>query len=212
MKNNLSKLLLLLSLTLGFGLSGALGETKYACSEIGKKAKASVAAKPSSASSVVSKLITQYEDCVCAIVKGAIEAGGDVKSVVTAAVKVAPTKSAVVHECAVSVAPKSAKLITDSIAELLEDPDFGTDPIVVSGVYLIAPVASGGVGTGLVRQPSVEDLLGPLSAEDLEFLPQLEAELSTLALSVGDNEVLQQLLYRLLDRLTETPSTPTDPQ
>jgi len=36
MKNNLSKLLLLLSLTLGFGLSGALGETKYACSEIGK--------------------------------------------------------------------------------------------------------------------------------------------------------------------------------
>jgi len=58
----------------------------------------------------------------------------------------------------------------------------------------------------------VEDLLGPLSAEDLEFLPQLEAELSTLALSVGDNEVLQQLLYRLLDRLTETPSTPTDPQ
>lgn len=212
MKNNLFKHLLIGLFTLGFALSGAFGETKYACSEIGSKTKASVAAKPSSASSVVSSMVKKYESCVCAIVKGAIEGGGNVKSVVTAAVKAAPTKSAVIHECAVSVAPKSAKLITDSIAELLEDPDFGTDPIVVSGVYLIAPVASGGGGTGLVRQPSVEDLLGPLSAEDLEFLPQLEAELSTLALSVGDNEVLQQLLYRLLDRLTETPSTPTDPQ
>ena len=212
MKNNLFKHLLIGLFTLGFALSGAFGETKYACSEIGSKTKASVASKPSSASSVVSSMVKKYESCVCAIVKGAIEGGGNVKSVVTAAVKAAPTKSAVIHECAVSVAPKSAKLITDSIAELLEDPDFGTDPIVVSGVYLIAPVASGGGGTGLVRQPSVEDLLGPLSAEDLEFLPQLEAELSTLALSVGDNEVLQQLLYRLLDRLTETPSTPTDPQ
>ena len=80
MKNNLSKHLLALLLTLGFGLSGAFGETKYACSEIGKKAKASVAAKPSSASSVVAKLIKQHEDCVCSIVKGAIEAGGDVRA------------------------------------------------------------------------------------------------------------------------------------
>ena len=183
MKNNLSKHLLVLLLTLGFGLSGAFGETKYACSEIGKKAKASVAAKPSSASSVVSKLIKQHEDCVCAIVKGAIEAGGDVKGVVTAAVKAAPTKSAVVHECAVSVAPKSAKAISAAIDAVLGDgADFGTEPIVVSGVYLIAPVASAGGGSGF---------FGPLTAEELA--------------------AQQALIDRLLGKITETPTTPTEP-
>ena len=166
MKNNLSKHLLALLLTLGFGLSGAFGETKYACSEIGKKAKASVAAKPSSA-----------------IVKGAIEAGGDVKSVVTAAVKAAPTKSAVVHECAVSVAPKSSKAISAAIDAVLGDgADFGTEPIVVSGVYLIAPVASAGGGSGF---------FGPLTAEELA--------------------AQQALIDRLLGKITETPTTPTEP-
>ncbi|MEC8657769.1 MAG: hypothetical protein VXY33_01070 [Verrucomicrobiota bacterium] len=182
MKNNLFKHLLIGFLTAGFALAGAFGETKFACSEIGNQAKASVAAKPSSASSVVSSMIKKHESCVCAIVKGAIEGGGDVKSVVTAAVKAAPTKSAVIHECAVSAAPKSSKIITAAIDAVLGDgEDFGTEPIVVSGVYLIAPVASAGGGSGF---------FGPLTAEELA--------------------AQQELIDRLLGKLTETPTTPTD--
>ena len=101
---------MVLILAIGFGITGAFAETKYACSEIGSQAKASVKAKPSNASSVVSKLVKKYEDCVCAIVKGAIEGGGDVKNVVKAAVKASPTQSAEIHECAVAAAPKSAWL------------------------------------------------------------------------------------------------------
>ena len=106
---------MVLILAFGFGIAGAFAETKYACSEIGNQAKTSVAAKPSSASSVVAKLVKKYDDCVCAIVKGAIDGGGDVTSVVKAAVKAAPTQSAAIHECAVSAAPKSAKAISAAI-------------------------------------------------------------------------------------------------
>ncbi|MAB61052.1 MAG: hypothetical protein CMO46_11030 [Verrucomicrobiales bacterium] len=182
MKKNLFKQFMVLILAFGFGIAGAFADTKYACSEIGNQAKTSVAAKPSSASSVVAKLVKKYDDCVCAIVKGAIDGGGDVTSVVKAAVKAAPTQSAAIHECAVSVAPKSAKAISAAIDSVLGDgADFGTEPVVVSGVYLIAPVASAGGGSGF---------FGPLTAEELA--------------------AQQELIDRLLGKLTETPTTPTD--
>ena len=183
MKNNLSKHLLVLLITLGFGLSGAFAETKYDCSGVAKETKATVSAKPASAASTVKKMIGKYEDCVCSIVKAAIAGGGDVKDVVTAAVKAAPKQTAVIHECAVAASPKSAKAISAAIDAVMGGgDDFGAEPVVVSGVYLIAPVASAGGGSGF---------FGPLTAAELA--------------------AQQALIDRLLGRDTETPSTPTDP-
>ena len=183
MKNNLSKHLLVLLITLGFGLSGAFAETKYDCSGVAKETKATVSAKPASAASTVKKMIGKHEDCVCSIVKAAIAGGGDVKDVVTAAVKAAPKQTAVIHECAVAASPKSAKAISAAIDAVMGGgDDFGTEPVVVSGVYLIAPVASAGGGSGF---------FGPLTAAELA--------------------AQQALIDRLLGRDTDTPSTPTDP-
>lgn len=183
MKNSLFKhsIVILVSLGLTTVFSFA-AETKYDCSEVAEQAKAAVTAKPSSASKTVKKLVGEYEDCVCAIVKAAIAAGGDVGEIVTAAVQAAPSQTAVIHECALAVAPKSAKVISAAIDSVMgEGADFGTEPVVVSGVYLIAPVASAGGGSGF---------FGPLTAEELA--------------------AQQALIDRLLGG-TEIPSTPTDP-
>ena len=79
--------------------------------------------------------------------------------------------------------PKAIKAISAAIDAVMGDgDDFGTEPVVVSGVYLIAPVASAGGGSGF---------FGPLTAAELA--------------------AQQALIDRLLGRDTDTPSTPTDP-
>ncbi|MCH2025878.1 MAG: hypothetical protein MK172_09070, partial [Verrucomicrobiales bacterium] len=110
MKKSLSKQILVFLLSFGSLASLSIAaETKFNCSEIAKQTKAAVSAKPASAASTVKKMIGKHEDCVCSIVKAAIAGGGDVKDVVTAAVKAAPKQTAVIHECAVAASPKSAK-------------------------------------------------------------------------------------------------------
>ncbi|MDB4711964.1 hypothetical protein OAL09_01275 [Verrucomicrobia bacterium] len=184
MKKSLSKQILVFLLSFGsLAVFSIAAETKYDCSEVAKQTKAAVSAKPGAAASTVRKMISKYENCVCSIVKAAIAGGGDVKDVVTAAVKAAPKQTAVVHECAVAASPKSSKAISAAIDAVMGGgDDFGTEPVVVSGVYLIAPVASAGGGSGF---------FGPLTAAELA--------------------AQQALIDRLLGRDTDTPSTPTDP-
>tara|TARA_B110000116_G_scaffold270892_1_gene290141 strand:- start:303 stop:857 length:555 start_codon:yes stop_codon:yes gene_type:complete len=184
MKKSLLKQILVFLLSFGsLAVFSIAAETEYDCSEVAKQTKAAVSAKPGAAASTVTKMISKYENCVCSIVKAAIAGGGDVKDVVTAAVKAAPKQTAVVHECAVAASPKSSKAISAAIDAVMgSGDDFGTEPIVVSGVYLIAPVASAGGGSGF---------FGPLTAAELA--------------------AQQALIDRLLGRDTDTPSTPTDP-
>ncbi len=131
--------------------------------------KKDIAKTPSKVLVIVDEAISKNESCACEIVKAAIEAadakknGALVREIVVTAVNSAQGMAATIAECAVAVSPSSASEIKSGLSEVFEGAsggakstyysskggkevveeveDFGPEPVVISGVYLIAPVA-----------------------------------------------------------------------
>ncbi len=139
------------------------------CDRVGEKTSAAIEKNPSEMLVVVSDMISKNEGCVCEIVKAAIEAtGGDkeqVRQIVVTAVSASATKAAEITECALAAAPGAASEIRAGLGEVFEGGeaysakgkqvmveetvDFSPDPVAVSGVYLIAPVAPSAAAIGV---------------------------------------------------------------
>ncbi len=139
------------------------------CDAVGAKVKKAVAKTPSQVLVIVDETISKNESCACEIVKAAIEAADAkkdsalVREIVVTAVNAAQGMAATIAECAVAVSPSSASAIKSGLSEVFEgakggakdsyysskgakepmeeEEDFGPEPVVISGVYLIAPVA-----------------------------------------------------------------------
>ena len=135
------------------------------CESIGDKVRKAIKDKPDAVLVVVDKMISKNESCACEIVKAAIEESNaseeDVKQIVMTAVNAAQGMVGTIAECALAAAPEAAAEIKAGLNEVMEgveegaknpeygeknvvideSEDFGPAPVVVSGVYLIAPVA-----------------------------------------------------------------------
>ena len=157
-----------ITLFAGFAFASAGVANAADCDTIGKQVSKAVADSPSKVLVVVDEMISKNEACACEIVKAAIDASSADKSlvreIVVTAVTAAQGMAATIAECAVAAAPEAAAEIKAGLSEVfagaksgevysakgvveeIEDEDFGLgpEPIVVSGVYLIAPVAAGG--------------------------------------------------------------------
>ena len=160
-----------IALFAGFAFASAGVANAADCDTIGKQVSKAVADSPSIVLVVVDEMISKNEACACEIVKAAIDASSADKSlvreIVVTAVTAAQGMAATIAECAVAAAPEAAAEIKAGLSEVfagaksgevysakggysakevVEEEDFGLGPapIVVSGVYLIAPVAAGG--------------------------------------------------------------------
>ena len=177
-KSALTGLALIVSLT-GFAAAGD-------CDAVGAKVKKAVAKTPSKVLVIVDDQISKNESCACEIVKAAIEAADAkkdsalVREIVVTAVNAAQGMAATIAECAVAVSPTSASEIKSGLSEVFEgakgggksvyysskgaskdpgdDDDYGPAPIVISGVYLIAPVAPSAGSLEFIDQRTREDL------------------------------------------------------
>ena len=185
-KSALTGLALIVSLT---GMAAAAD-----CDAVGAKVKKAVAKSPSKVLVIVDETISENESCACEVVKAAIEAADAkkdsalVREIVVTAVNAAQGMAATIAECAVSVSPSSASAIKAGLSEVFEgakggakdvyysskgakeviEEDFGPDPVVISGVYLIAPVApSAGALSDELReaQERIDDLIELLRRE-----------------------------------------------
>ena len=167
------------------------------CDDVGAKVKKDVAKAPSRVLVIVDEAISKNESCACEVVKAAIEAadakknGALVREIVVTAVNAAQGMAATIAECAVAVSPSSAAEIKSGLSEVFEgaegggknvyysskgakevvdeEPDFAPEPVVISGVYLIAPVApsAGGLSSEQLERAEerVEELLKLLRRE-----------------------------------------------
>jgi hypothetical protein len=161
LKSALSGLVLIASLS-GIAFAGD-------CESVGASVKKDIAKTPSKVLVIVDQAISKNESCACEIVKAAIEAadakknGALVREIVVTAVNSAQGMAATIAECAVAVSPSSASEIKSGLSEVFEGAsggaksayysskggkeiieeveDFGPEPVVISGVYLISPVA-----------------------------------------------------------------------
>ena len=161
LKSALSGLALIVSLS-GIAFAGD-------CESVGASVKKDVAKTPSKVLVIVDEAISKNESCACEIVKAAIEAadakknGELVREIVVTAANAAQGMAATIAECAVAVSPSSASEIKSGLSEVFEGAsggakssyysskggkevveeveDFGPEPVVISGVYLISPVA-----------------------------------------------------------------------
>ncbi|MGI9239706.1 MAG: hypothetical protein ACR2RV_02835 [Verrucomicrobiales bacterium] len=165
------------------------------CETVGASVKKDVAKTPSKVLVIVDEAISKNESCACEIVKAAIEAadakkdGALVREIVVTAVNSAQGMAATIAECAVAVSPSSAAEIKSGLSEVFEGAsggaksayysskggkevveeveDFGPEPVVISGVYLIAPVAPSASSIYAVEEleQRQEDLLRLLRRE-----------------------------------------------
>ncbi|MFT4546534.1 MAG: hypothetical protein ACI9MB_000476, partial [Verrucomicrobiales bacterium] len=156
------------------------------CDTVGDQVKKAVAKTPSKVLVIVDETISKNESCACEIVKAAIEAadakknGALVREIVVTAVNAAQGMAATIAECAVAVSPSSAADIKSGLSEVFEgaksgaksvyysskgatkqmeeeeETDFGPDPVVISGVYLISPVAPSAGGASAFLQRELE--------------------------------------------------------
>ena len=144
--------------------AGPSGSSKGTdCTSIGADLRKAVAANPSQVLVYVEDSMIANGACACEIVKAAIlgagaqsgtaEANALVKQIVYAAITVNPSMSAVIVECAMAVAPRASDEIQAALAEALGDGKGGSGLggadyggiAGFGGMYLIPPVASGGV-------------------------------------------------------------------
>jgi hypothetical protein len=142
--------------------------------------KKDVAKSPSKVLVIVDEAISKNESCACEVVKSAIEAadakknGALVREIVVTAVNAAQGMAATIAECAVAVSPSSASEIKAGLSEVFEGAKGGgknvyysskggkeiieeeepqaPEPVVISGVYLIAPVAPSAGGALSIRE------------------------------------------------------------
>jgi hypothetical protein len=177
-KSALTGLAVIVSLT---GISAAAD-----CDAVGAEVKKQVVKTPSKVLVIVDAAITKNESCACEIVKAAIEAADAkkdadlVREIVVTAVTAAQGMAATIAECAVAVSPSSAAEIKAGLSEVFEGAEGGAKdvyysskgakevvveveapaPIVISGVYLINPVApsAGGVGVSEEALRELRDL------------------------------------------------------
>lgn len=160
------KIALLIGVTVGsMSMVGAAE-----CDSVGAKVEKAIAKAPDQVLVIVDDMISKNEACSCEIVKAAISASSAdkalVREIVVTAVTAAQGMAATITECAVAQAPEAAAEIKAGLneafagAETDVDPkepivveeavdDFGPEPVVISGVYLIAPVAGNSIGTGV---------------------------------------------------------------
>ena len=158
------------------------------CDSVANKVRDAVSENPAKVLVIVDEQIAKNESCACEIVNAAIEgAGADkamVREIVVTAVTAAQSQAATIAECAVAEAPEAAAEIKAGLSEVfagaehaggksvvyeddynakggkevVEEEDFGPEPVVISGVYLIAPsAASSGVGA-LIAEDLEDDL------------------------------------------------------
>jgi hypothetical protein len=157
------KIALLIGVTVGsMSMVGAAE-----CDSVGAKVEKAIAKAPDQVLVIVDDMISKNEACSCEIVKAAISASSAdkdlVREIVVTAVTAAQGMAATITECAVAQAPEAAAEIKAGLneafagAEAEVDPkepiiveeateDFGPEPVVISGVYLIAPVAGNSGG------------------------------------------------------------------
>jgi len=175
-KSALTGLALIVSLT---GIASAAD-----CDAIGAKVKQDIAKTPSKVLVIVDDAVAKNESCACEIVKAAIEAADAkkdaalVREIVVTAVNAAQGMAATIAECAVAVSPSSASEIKAGLSEVFEgakggaknvyysskgakevveeEDDFGPAPIVISGVYLIDPVAPSAGGLSAASERALE--------------------------------------------------------
>lgn len=158
MKLNQTKTIIAAVIALAVGTAFASAAD---CDRVGEKTTAAIEKNPSEILVVVSDMISKNDGCVCEIVKAAIESvGGEkeqVRQIVVTAVSASASKAAEITECALAAAPDAATEIRAGLSEVFEGgeaysakgkqvmveetADFGPDPVAVSGVYLIAPIA-----------------------------------------------------------------------
>ena len=140
------------------------------CDATGAKVKSSIEKSPEKLLVIVENAVSKNESCACEVVKAAIEASNAdkqvVRDIVVTAVSAASEMAATIAECALAAAPEAAAEIRAGLSEVFEggeaysagknsknvvvdeSNDFGPDPIAVSGVYLIAPVAPSAASFG----------------------------------------------------------------
>ena len=187
LKSALSGLALIVSLS-GIAFAGD-------CESVGASVKKDVAKTPSKVLVIVDEAISKNESCACEIVKAAIEAadakknGELVREIVVTAVNAAQGMAATIAECAVAVSPSSASEIKSGLSEVFEGAsggakssyysskggkevveeveDFGSEPVVISGVYLISPVAPSASSISAIDEleQRQEDLINLLRRE-----------------------------------------------
>jgi hypothetical protein len=177
--------------------AGAVFASAADCDRVGEKTTAAIEKNPSEMLVVVSDMISKNEGCICEIVKAAIEStGGDkdqVREIVVTAVSASATKAAEITECALAAAPGAAAEIRAGLGEVFEGgeaysakgkqvmveetTDFAPDPVAVSGVYLIAPVAPSAAALGVDQG---------LSDADLKRLKRLERLTRDLTQKLND--------------------------
>ncbi len=147
--------------------AGATFASAADCDRVGEKTTAAIKKNPSEMLVVVNDMISKNDACVCEIVKAAIESvnadKAQVRQIVVTAVSASASKAAEITECALAAAPGAASEIRAGLSEVFEggeaytskgkqvmvEEDFGPDPVAVSGVYLIAPVAPSAAAIGL---------------------------------------------------------------
>jgi len=146
------------------------------CETVGAKVKKDIAKTPEKVLVIVDAAISKNESCACEVVKAAIEAADAqensvlVREIVVTAVTAAQGMAATITECAFAASPSSASEIKAGLSEVFEgakggakdvyysskggkiiveeeeEDDYGPAPVVISGVYLIAPVAPSAAG------------------------------------------------------------------
>ena len=156
------------------------------CSKITKEVRKEIEASPTKVLVVVNEAISKNESCACEIVKTAIEATNAtkqpklVREIVVVAVTAAQKKASIIAECAVASAPGSTSEVKAALNQVFasreesaeasdeeeeegdgegegEGDDFGPAPVVISGVYLIAPIApSGGFQLSEAQRQALE--------------------------------------------------------
>jgi hypothetical protein len=179
------KIALLIGVTVGsMSMVGAAE-----CDSVGAKVEKAIAKAPDQVLVIVDDMISKNEACSCEIVKAAISASSAdkdlVREIVVTAVTAAQGMAATITECAVAQAPEAAAEIKAGLNEAFAgaeaDPkepinpkepiiveeateDFGPEPVVISGVYLIAPVA-GNSGGAAFSEASVKAAAAALAKQ-----------------------------------------------
>jgi len=156
-----------IALLMGLGIGSMSLVNAAECDSVGAQVTKAITAAPQKVLVVVDEMISKNEACSCEIVKAAIIASSAdkalVREIVVTAVTAAQGMAATIAECAVAQAPEAAAEIKAGLSEVfagakggaysakgakmvVEDvvEDFAPEPIVISGVYLVAPVGGGG--------------------------------------------------------------------
>ncbi|MEM9478529.1 MAG: hypothetical protein AAGA58_02580 [Verrucomicrobiota bacterium] len=205
----------LLSGVLAIGLNTASAAKD--CDKAAEKLESAIEKKPEEVLVLLTKSLGKNEDCACELIKVAIETTDAdvalVRQIVTAAVLVEDVNPATVAECAIAARPEAASAIKAALVEVTESatvdeedriivdrsssdfPEWGNG--VVSGVYMIPPIAGGG-----------PDLRAVLRAQGFsnETIERILAGLTTA------EEVIREQLRRRPTRPTTVIITTPTPQ